>query len=1130
VKQVGKFRFVWVFVSVTLLGGSFSAAARSAMVDIPSGSFLRSDGREVSVKSFSLLNTEVTWSQYKTVRDWAEQHGYAFEEGIGQADRPAQNICWYDAVKWCNALSEMSGKTPVYQPGGRVYRRGRVDLLNADVVWSANGYRLPTEAEWEYAYRAGTTTCFYWGDYSRNDPANTDYTAFHFWGSDEIDGGPLPVASKKPNAFGLYDMAGNVEEWVWDRYAIDYAGVGTDNPRGPDRGYWRVMRGGGFVIDRLFSADTRHPSYPFWINTDTGFRIASSDPQADAKRLAGIEPLLLRPNDIEPFTEPLVLNDVRESSDKASCERLFPLLDLQHPNLVNVRAAYEKQDYSAALTALRDLLVPRLKASHLELYQATHVNRETADKWLAIYREGRPIRWVGSQTDLPDLWAFHVETELAKAWVKWPEITEYADAFFWMLEKVCLTAKPTWNRLSIAEKGSRGKPRDSFYTFIGFDAGHPLRPFACIVWMLQHDFPEADVPPRVLADALFYAATDRLGAGLQDDRGFVPNQVWGNAITILRFGQLFPELKDSAELVAEGAHRIQKSMGTVMADGTDLEASLNYNKTLFEHQDTLNRLFPEKEKRPDWLVKLNHLADYRYYMHAALASPLATYPGIGNQQPTDLRARAQLKHYLADGRLAGMENAMAHLLAPAKGATDKLPEPAFSSVALPYGGYYVERSGWGHDDLYLFMRSSRDGVGHEHRDNNNIQVAAYGAWLLVDSGAPAYWPGHLPDHQKKYIHYFNETGIGRLFHANSLSVDGLEQGVPSERLFDATSGWTSPRKTLFHHSARFDLAEGIFDGWYQSEEPISDKNLKDLVEDHGLDEVADIVAYNTRLKREGARKLRAKHRRLALFLRDEKFWVLVDEVEGGGEYIQTWNFPPIDRGLNTARYFLEPSDEDLQYGKPISDGYTPSEVRSDAGARRIVTISRSRPNIGILNFTAAPVRYRQHYGDLFPMRGWQAFGIVGEKVPAVQMEGAWFGDAPMVTALYPMASRPANAITLDAGLEGFADCSSGQVSGFDFKSDTSLTGVRASRDVRELVCDSVSATATLLLVRKHPAGLDGIALGCSQIAVDGTARHVEGKNFEFSLVNGEWRTKPIRAAETFQWQDNGKGQLVPRYE
>lgn len=169
---------------------------------------------------------------------------------------------------------------------------------------------------------------------------------------------------------------------------------------------------------------------------------------------------------------------------------------------------------------------------------------------------------------------------------------------------------------------------------------------------------------------------------------------------MIEFSQIFAELKDTPFMNAEGIARMRNAMGTVMPDGTDLEASLNYNKRLFSDREKINHLFSDRAEWPDWLVEFNRRTDYRFYMYASLASPFATYPAIGNQQPTDLRARKYLKEMVEKAELKGMENAMAPLLASVKDAQKKYDAPAFTSVGLLHGGYYAQRSGWTSEDLY----------------------------------------------------------------------------------------------------------------------------------------------------------------------------------------------------------------------------------------------------------------------------------------------------------------------------------------------------------------------------------------------------------------------------------------------
>jgi formylglycine-generating enzyme required for sulfatase activity len=198
----------------------------------------------------------VSYSLWQSVAGAAAGYDLANGETGKGPNHPVQTVDWYDAVKWCNARSQQAGLTPAYYTDDhltKVYTNGATDAVF--VNWSANGYRLPTEAEWEKAARGGLSgQRFPLGNTIQESQANyyvdtNDYA---------YDLGPVngydyvfavnpqpytsPVGYFGPNGYGLYDMAGNVCEWCWDWYGTPYAG-GTD-PRGPASGSNRTLRGG----------------------------------------------------------------------------------------------------------------------------------------------------------------------------------------------------------------------------------------------------------------------------------------------------------------------------------------------------------------------------------------------------------------------------------------------------------------------------------------------------------------------------------------------------------------------------------------------------------------------------------------------------------------------------------------------------------------------------------------------------------------------------------------------------------------------------------------------------------------------------------------------------------------------
>jgi formylglycine-generating enzyme required for sulfatase activity len=205
---------------------------------------------QVTVSAFSMGKYEVTQ------REWREVVGNNPSNWKGD-HLPVENVGWYEAVEYCNQRSRREGLTPAYTING------------SDVRWNrnANGYRLPTEAEWEYACRAGTSGPFNTGNYITTNQAN--YVGNYPYNN----GKTVEVGSFAANPWGLYGMHGNVREWCWDRYG-DYASGVQTNPAGPATGALRVIRGGSGDIDARYLRSARRgngtPSHRY---SDLGFRL-----------------------------------------------------------------------------------------------------------------------------------------------------------------------------------------------------------------------------------------------------------------------------------------------------------------------------------------------------------------------------------------------------------------------------------------------------------------------------------------------------------------------------------------------------------------------------------------------------------------------------------------------------------------------------------------------------------------------------------------------------------------------------------------------------------------------------------------------------------------------------------------
>jgi formylglycine-generating enzyme required for sulfatase activity len=219
--------------------------------------------REVTLGLFRRFLNDPAWASTNKPLDW-ESDFAGGERFSPSADCPAQSVSWLDAVGFCNWLSDREGRSPCYQMLG-----GNREQVDWRCDFKADGYRLPTEAEWEYACRSLSN-----GEYAFRD--DDTLVAEYAWTAENSRRRTWPAGGRLANGWGLFDMPGNVWEWCNDRYEPYPQGIQIE-PKGPQGAGLRALRGGSWENDRdIVRCAFRYWDYPLIRGTGFGFRVVVS--------------------------------------------------------------------------------------------------------------------------------------------------------------------------------------------------------------------------------------------------------------------------------------------------------------------------------------------------------------------------------------------------------------------------------------------------------------------------------------------------------------------------------------------------------------------------------------------------------------------------------------------------------------------------------------------------------------------------------------------------------------------------------------------------------------------------------------------------------------------------------------
>jgi len=812
------------------------------------------------------------------------------------------------------------------------------------------------------------------------------------------------------------------------------------------------------------------------------------------------------------------------SQNKKLAKDFFALIDINSAGMEKVRKYLHINDYNKALDAYRDNFVKRAsgiklsKSPNFWLWGKTDPNALLKEGEVGTshygdfhittrYVIGYPgnVNWhlipaSGYDTVLRDLPTMHWASTLADAYdrTKNPEYLAVWSGYWadfaenWLNDHNKILNDPNykdrvngtihWAGDSILYHGWR---LQNYFSWL-FIAASDSESDCC----KQFDSIE-------LASVLKYFAEFEIPRALvtSETGERLPNQIVICALGMMQANVAMRDFKNADEW----EKRIEKIIDTYiegsgyLPDGSDMEQSLNYNTILAETADNFIEMAqypPFLTQKEMWGSRFDQMKKYRLNFMSSLTIPDGRAPSIGtennfvasiggsDEKGSDILYSRQAKidkYRKPSCPVFRLEDKIFNQILGDK----SLPEPGFTSIYFPYGGFVIMRNGWEPTSHYAFMKTSRPAAeGHFREGGNGLVIHAFGEYLLVNSSAKAY------SNRGAFNLYFHST-----LSQNSISVDGY-----SQLLRKPSNGGEVPRKytktipACWHTSSNFDFAEGLFRGNYGGYNYLTNqpKEIK------GTNPEEDVHVTGV------------KHDRQVFFLRKFGIWIVTDILQSQDKhfYSQSWNFSP---AFAEDDAFIKPAD------------------------KYIGTCSLDYPNLCLRHFTSSELTYKKYYGiaNESATLGWVAIErSPGVFTPAVDVHVNWQGkgDQLLVTTIEPMEET-------DSTVEKAVDTGNGLVKGFRLEmKDGRAIMYQASLDKTLLNAGTVSANAkTLLVTIDSQKVIHGIALDCSELFLNGREQTISDKNFEFSLIKDKFTVSPIIIPSSFKWIETKKGEL-PVYE